>query len=55
MKRPTMRMTRGRWRDGGGDHLVWLCQCHDCRKRRKYGRVKVKPVWLRREEAKLGG
>jgi len=24
-----------KWRDPGGDHLVNICDCHDCRKRRK--------------------
>ena len=26
-----------RYRDRHGDHLPWLCDCHDCRKRRKVG------------------
>jgi len=42
MKRRTMRSLHGRWRHGKSDHLIWECECHDCRKRRKYGFVKTR-------------
>ena len=39
-----------RWRYRGGDDLVWMCDCHDCRKRRKHGDIKLAPVRERRED-----
>jgi len=38
-----------KWRDPGGDHLPWLCDCHDCRKRRKRRYVKRLTRQARRE------
>jgi hypothetical protein len=42
-----------RYRDPHGDHLPWLCDCHDCRKRRKHGQPTIPTPAERRDRDKL--